>query len=126
MPFQRRDDKHLNPLFPEAECHQLKQERLARAAHAHDRHIRVGIFPAVEDIHNADRAVMLVDAQHNARLVADFKTGKGECRRDSGSQGITPCLPFYVRVHAQKRQGGKETFPMFVVRTLAEEILRNA
>ena len=81
--LQRRNDKDLYALLAKTQRHQLEQKRLARAAHAHDRHVRIGILAAVENVHDADRAVVLVDSQQDAGSVADLKTRERKRRRNA-------------------------------------------
>ena len=67
--FQRRDDEDLSALPTHSERDQLQRERLARAAGTKQNHVGVLVRSAVEDIHDHQTVVVLVDAQKDPVLV---------------------------------------------------------
>ena len=69
VPFERGDNEYLCAFAPHAQSHELHRKGLASTGCAQDRHVRVLIDFAVEDIHNDQTVVVLVHAEQDAVFV---------------------------------------------------------
>ena len=73
MPLQRSDDENGDVFAPHPECHQLHGKGFACTAGAQDRHVGVLIDRGIENIHDNQGAVIFVDSQKDAIVIAHLK-----------------------------------------------------
>lgn len=86
--FQRCDDKGLDVLPPHTERHQLHRKGLTGTGGTEDRHVCVFIDAAIEDVHNNQRIVMLVDPEQNAVIIAHLKARERITACHTGGQDV--------------------------------------
>ena len=103
MALQRCHNKDLNALAPHPGGHELHGKALACTAGAQDRYVGVLVNPAVEDVHNDEGVVVLIDAQEDAVVITHLIAGKGvaACR----SQGQYVALGAFKETALQADQG---------------------
>ncbi|MPN06673.1 hypothetical protein SDC9_153929 [bioreactor metagenome] len=109
------DVNNLLPLLPQPSANGLKRKGFASAGGAAHPGIAVGVLVIVVKVQKHRRAVVHVETEKNAALVAELVRGKGEGRRDAAGQGVSPGLPLNIRVQRQQGQHGQKALLVFVV-----------
>ena len=88
MPFQRRQNKHLNIFTPESQSQELQGEGFPRPAGSQDSHVGILVNLAVEQVGDNQRIVMFVDPKQNSIVVAELIGRKGITAGGAQSQHI--------------------------------------
>ena len=88
MSLQRSDNEYLRAFTPHAQSDQLEREGLTCAACSKKYHIGVFVNPAIEDIHDDQAVVMLINTEQDAILVTHLKRGEGIATGRRGCQHI--------------------------------------
>ena len=108
MPLDRGQDIALDPPHAHAQRKQLERKGLAGAAGPKQVQVGVLIFLRIEQVHDAQRIVMPVNAQQYARVVRHLKTGKHIGGRRPTGQHVPLGLLFQGRGNLQKRHHGTQ------------------
>ena len=108
MPLQRSDDENGNVFAPHPERHQLHGKGLACAAGAQDRHIGVLINRGIENIHDNQGAVIFVDSQKDAVVIAHLKRGEGIAAGRAARQQVALAALIKPFLHRDQREGRKK------------------
>ena len=88
MAFERCYDEDLGTFPTHAESYQLEREGLTCAACSKKYHIGVFVNPAIENIHDDQAVVMLINTEQDAILVTHLKRGEGIATGRRGCQHI--------------------------------------
>ena len=88
MALERRHNKDLDALAPHPRGHKLHGKALACAAGAQNCYVGILVDSAVEDVHNDEGVVVLVDAQEDAVVITHLVAGKGIAACRSQGQHI--------------------------------------
>ena len=109
MAFERSHDEDLDSFSSHPRCHELHREALSRAAGAEDRHIGVFVDSGIEDIHNDERVVVLVDAKEYAVVVAHLIAC--EWVAAGGAQGQNIAFGAFIEsvLQSGQRERGQES-----------------
>ena len=125
MPFERRDDEHLNPFSPHPQRHELHGKGLSAAARAENGNIGVFVDTRIKDVHDDERIVMLVDAEQDAVVVTQLIRRERIAACCAQRQHI-PLAAFkerFVQLHKRKRR--PERLLLTEIAALHVHILRN-
>ena len=98
----------LDPPHAHTQRKKLERKGLAGAAGAEQVQVGILVFLCIEQVHNAKRIVMPVDAQQHARIIRHLKTRKHVCRRRAAGQHVPLGLLFQGRGNLQKRHHGTQ------------------
>ena len=104
MPLFRRDDDNALALLPKPPAEALERDRLTRAGGAADPPISVGVLVVVVGVKEHRRAVIEIQSQEDAVVVAQLIGGKGKRRSHTGGQCVAACLSFNIRIKCQNGQ----------------------
>ena len=108
MPLQRSDDKNGDVFAPHPERHQLHGEGFACTAGAQDRHVGVLIDRGIENIHDNQGAVIFVDSQKNAIVIAHLKRSEGITAGRAARQQVAFAALIKPFLHGNQREGRKK------------------
>ena len=104
MPLFRRDDDNALALLPKPPAEALERDRLTRAGGAADPPISVGVLVVVVGVKEHRRAVIEIQSQEDAVVVAQLIGGKGKRRSHTGGQRIAPRFSLNIRVKREDRE----------------------
>ena len=125
VPFERRDDEHLNPFSPHPQRHELHGKGLSAAARAENGNIGVFVDTRIKDVHDDERIVMLVDAEQDTVVVTQLIRRERIAACCAQRQHI-PLAAFkerFVQLHKRKRR--PERLLLTEIAALHVHILRN-
>ena len=86
----------------------MKSKGLTGTAGAQDRHIGVLIDRGIENIHDNQRAVIFVDSQKNAIVIAHLKRGEGIAAGRTARQQVALAALIEPFLHRDQREGRKK------------------
>ena len=106
VPFERRDDKHLNPFSPHPQRHELHSKGLAAAARAENGNVGVFVDTRIKDVHDDERIVMLVDAEQDAVVVTQLirRERIAACCAQRQHVPLTALKERFIQLHERKRR----------------------
>ena len=122
MSLFRRDDDNALALLSEPTAEALERDRLARAGGAADPPIPVGVLVVVVGVKEHRRAVIEIQSQEDAVVVAQLIGGKGKRRSHTGGQRIAPRFSLNIRVKREDRERGEKSLLIFVVAASGDHI----
>ena len=125
VPFERRNDEHLNPFATHPKRHELHGKGLAAAARAENGDVGVFVDTRIKDVHNDERIVVLVDAEQDAVVVTQLIRRERIAARRAQRQHI-PLAAFkerFIQLHERKRRA--ERLFLTEIAALHVHVLRN-
>lgn len=125
VPFERRDDKHLDTLTPHPQRHELHGKGLAAAARAENGDVSVFVDTRIKDVHNDKRIVVLVDAEQNTVVVAQLIRCEriAACRAQCQHVPLAAFKERFIQLHERKRR--PKRLLLTEITALHVHILRN-
>ena len=125
VPFERRDDEHLNPFSPHPQRHELHGKGLAAAARAENGDVGVFVDARIKDVHDDKRIVVFVDAEQDTVVVTQLIRRERIAACCAQRQHI-PLAAFkerFIQLHERKRRS--ERLLLTEVAVLHVHVLRN-
>ena len=125
VPFERRDDEHLDTLTPHPQRHELHSKGLAAAACAENGDVGVFVDTRIKDVHDDERVIVLVDAEQNTVVVAQLI----RCERIAACCAQRQHIPLaafkerFIQLHERKRR--PKRLLLTEITALHVHILRN-
>ena len=125
VPFERRDDKHLDTLTPHPQRHELHGKGLAAAARAENGDVGVFVDARIKDVHDDERIVVFVDAEQDTVVVTQLirRERIAACRAQRQHIPLTALKERSIQLHERKRRP-KRLF-LTEITALHVHILRN-
>ena len=125
VPFERRDDEHLNPFAPHSQRHELHGKGLATAARAENGDVGVFVDAGIKDVHNDERIVVFVDTEQNAVVIAQLirRERIAACRAQCQHIPFAALKERFIQLHKRKRRS--ECLLLTEIAALHVHILRN-
>ena len=125
VPFERRDDEHLNPFSPHPQRHELHGKGLAAAARAENGDVGVFVDARIKDVHDDKRIVVFVDAEQDTVVVTQLirRERIAACRAQRQHIPLTAFKERFIQLHERKRRP-KRLF-LTEIAALHVHILRN-
>ena len=125
VPFERRDDEHLNALAPHPQRHELHGKGLAAAARAENGNVGVFVDTRIKDVHDDERIVMLVDAEQDAVVITQLirRERVAACRAQCQHVPLAAFKERFIQLHERKRRA--ERLFLTEIAALHIHILRN-
>ena len=125
VPFERRDDKHLDTLTPHPQRHELHGKSLAAAARAENGDVGVFVDARIKDVHDDKRIVVFVDAEQDTVVVTQLirRERIAACRAQRQHIPLTAFKERFIQLH--ERKGGAECLLLTEIAALHVHILRN-
>ena len=103
--LQGSHDKYLYALAPHTQGHELHRKGLAGAAGPKNGNVGVFVDAGIENVHNDERIVVLVDAEKNAVVITHLIACKWIAAGSSRCQNITlrPLIELALQRNQRKR-----------------------
>ena len=125
VPFERRNDEHLNPFSPHPQRHELHGKGLSAAARAENGDVGVFVDARIKDVHDDKRIVVFVDAEQDTVVVTQLIRRERIAACCAQRQHI-PLAAFkerFIQLHERKRRS--ERLFLTEVAVLHVHVLRN-
>ena len=125
VPFERRDDEHLDTFSPHPQRHELHGKGLAAAARAENGDVGVFVDARIKDIYDDKRVVVLVDAEQDTVVVTQLirRERIAVCRAQRQHIPLTAFKERFIQLHERKRRAER----LFLTEIAAQHVhvLRN-
>ena len=125
VPFERRDDKHLDTLTPHPQRHELHGKGLAAAARAENGDVGVFVDARIKDVHDDKRIVVFVDAEQDTVVVTQLirRERIAACRAQRQHIPLAAFKERFIQLHERKRRA--ERLFLTEIAALHVHVLRN-
>ena len=125
VPFERRDDEHLNPFSPHPQRHELHSKGLAATARAKNGDVGVFVDARIKDVHDDKRIVVFVDAEQDTVVVTQLirRERIAACRAQCQHVPLAAFKERFIQLHERKRRAER----LFLTEIAAQHVhvLRN-